>query len=90
MKLEELRSRVTHELACTGTYRVTIEYRGKFYHCFSHNTLAVDRIWHTDDDGEPRRVVCGYTEKQAYLSLWRECLLKNNLGIYSYLTEYKH
>lgn len=77
MTLEQLRHRVTRSSVGSGCYCIVIVYKCKFYKCTSNNYPAVVRIWNTV--AEPWEVVHGYTEKQAYMSLWNECLYKNYL-----------
>ena len=77
MNTEELRRRITIQWKGYGNYKVTIEYRGKFYSCTSHNSLAYDRI--KDIDVLDRVTAYGYTYKQACLSFYNECKRANNL-----------
>lgn len=56
-----------------GHYDVTIEYRGKKYHCTSNNSFAYDGL----DEG-----AYGRTSKQAYQAFYEECLQRNHLGKY--------
>ena len=63
MSKDELRSRITIRWKGYGTYKVTIEYRGKLYSCTSHNSLAYDRI----------------DEKGALQAFWDECKRANDL-----------
>ena len=76
MTTQELRDRIHFKWKGYGTYKVTIEYRGKFYSCTSHNSLAYDRI---RSDVEDRVEVYGYTYKQACRSFYNECKRANNL-----------
>ena len=72
MTLQQLQERVTIGTCLQGHFKVTIEYRGKLYSCTSTDTMMYDRIRHDD-------VATGYTEKQAYQSLYDFCKYKNNL-----------
>ncbi len=59
-----------------GSYRVTIRFRDRDYSCFSHNTLAYDRLTehgYLDD----RKETGGYTYKQALLAFYEECKRKH-------------
>jgi hypothetical protein len=58
-----------------GSYKVTIEFRGKKYTCISNDSLAYDR--HLDDDAKGKGI---YTQKDALKSFWNECKRKNNLA----------
>lgn len=78
MKTEELRSRIDIQSCGYGSYKVTIEYRGKFYKCTSHNSLAYDRI--RECEYVPDKAVKDfYTYKGALKSLWDECKRNNDL-----------
>lgn len=70
MKKEELQRKIRIEWKGYSSYKITIEYRGKYYSCISNNSLAYDSL--NSDNGE-------YTEKQALCSFWNECKRKNNL-----------
>lgn len=71
MTEQQLRERVdVHHSYSYGVYEVTIEYRGKKYHCRSNNSLAYDGL----DTG-----AYGITSKQAYQAFYDECKRKNNL-----------
>lgn len=59
-----------------GRYRVTISYRGKYYECFSNNTLA----W--DDLGSEHRVWYK-TDKACLQAFYNECKRINRLGEYN-------
>jgi len=77
MTIQEFIDRITIQWKGYGTYKITIEYRGKLYSCTSHNSLAYDRI--KNIDVEDRVKVYGYTYKQACLSFYNECKSANNL-----------
>ncbi len=59
-----------------GQFQVTVTKRGRKMKCQSNNTLAYDRI-RRKDYVNPKQTLYGYTEKQAYESLYRECIKKN-------------
>lgn len=77
MNKYELRSRITIRWKGYSAYKVTIEYRGKFYSCTSHNSLAYDRIG--CENVSDKSVYGLYTYKGALQTLWDECKRKNNL-----------
>lgn len=77
MTTQELRKRITIQWKGYGSYKVTIEYRGKLYSCTSHNSLAYDRI--KSSDVEDNVESYGYTYKQACLSFYNECKRNNDL-----------
>lgn len=77
MTTQDLIGRVTIQWKGYGSYNVTIEYRGKFYYCTSHNSLAYDRI--KNSAVEDRVEAYGYTYKQAFRSFYNECKRANNL-----------
>lgn len=82
MTLKELKEKVRVERAkgyCS--YLVTIKYRGKEYTCHSNNSLAWDRL--NDDNFRDNHANGFYTNKQAYMAFWIECMSKNGLGEYS-------
>lgn len=56
-----------------GSYKVTIEFRGKKYTCISNDSQAYDR--HLDEESKG-----GCTQKDALKSFWNECKRKNNLA----------
>ena len=71
MTEQQLKERVdVHHTNSYGVYKVTIVYRGKKYHCSSHNCFAYDGL----DTG-----AYGRTSKQAYQAFYNECKEKNNL-----------
>jgi hypothetical protein len=82
MTLKQLQEKVSISWIGYGTYRVTIQYRGKEYSIVTHNSLAYDRIKGSDDWNSDKQVRCGYTLKQAYMALWYECKRKNDIGWY--------
>lgn len=61
---------------CHGQFSVRILYRGEWYHCYSNNTLAYDRL---HEDISDRAISCGYTLRQAFQTLYDECKQKNGL-----------
>lgn len=71
MTLKQFRDKVNIGTCLHGNFKVTIEYRGKFYSCTSTDTLMYDRIKGDTDTG--------YTEKQAYQALYDHCKSENNL-----------
>ena len=77
MNTEELRRRITIQWNGYGSYRITIEYRGQYYSCISHNSLAYDRI--KNSDITDRVEAYGYTYKQACRSFYNECQRANGL-----------
>lgn len=75
MTERELRERMTITRKWYGSYLVEIKYRGKWYRCVSHNSLAYDmRNW---EPGEPRSYYS--SAKQALKSLYDECKRFNGL-----------
>lgn len=82
MTTEELRNKVTVRWQGYGTYKVTIEYRRKFYTCYSHNSIAYDRLNCGDDTSE--RADRGGTYKEALQAFYTECKRGNHLGEFNY------
>lgn len=78
MTTEELKNRVSFMFSGYGHKKVTIKYRNKEYSCTSTNTGATDRI-NSDIDGFDKNTFMFKTKKQAYLALYNECKIKNNL-----------
>ena len=76
MNTEQLASRTTVQWCGHGSYRVTIIYQGRQYHCRSNNSLAYDRL---SSDVSPLTVECDYTLRQALNAFYQECKRKNNL-----------
>lgn len=77
MNTEELRRRITIQWKGYGSYKVTIEYRGKSYSCTSHNSLAYDRI---NTNSVDYRITCySYTYKGALQALYNECKRCNGI-----------
>lgn len=72
MTEKELKSRMEVRWRGYGTYGISILYRGKWYSCISHNSLAYDMLDEYESVGY-------YTSKQAYQALWDECCRTNNL-----------
>lgn len=79
MTTQELRERISIEWRGYGSYRITIDFRGKMYSCTSHNSLAYDRIKGYADEVLDRVEKCGYTYKGALQSLYDECKRANGL-----------
>jgi hypothetical protein len=79
MNTKELRRHITIQWKGYGSYKVTIEYRGRFYSCTSHNSLAYDIITGYADDVPDRAVRDFYTYKGALQSLYDECKRANGL-----------
>lgn len=77
MTQKQLEERVMWGWCGYGTYIVTITYRGKEYHCTSHNTIA-------NDDYKSDIRVYYKTDKQCLLAFYDECKRKNHLGEYNY------
>lgn len=73
MTTKELKEKVRVEWRGYGSYKVTIEYRGKFYSRPSNNENAYDRITGYADDVPDRAVRSFYTYKGALQALWNEC-----------------
>lgn len=78
MRLSELKERVSFIRSGHGHFTVTIEYRGNKYNATSTNTIVIDRI-NNQDVSEMSIANYGYTLKQAYISLYDEVKIKNNL-----------
>lgn len=66
-----------------NTYIVEINWRGKYYHTRSHNSLAYDRLQEANWLN-PSTKSEGYTERQALQSFYDECVRDNYLGKYNY------
>lgn len=80
MNTRKLRDRISIHWKGYGSYRVTIEYRGKLYYCTSNNSLAYDRINVDGTECYGDRAVRGlYTYRQALQALWDECKRANGL-----------
>ena len=79
MTLQQLQDKVRVEITSShGQYKVTIDFRGKEYKCYTNNSLAFDTVFHWLRYGEHNPV--GYaTTRQAYQSLWDECKQVNGL-----------
>lgn len=73
MTTKELKEKVRVEWRGYGSYKVTIEYRGKFYSCTSNNSSAYDRIRGDEDDVPDRALRHFYTKKGALQALYDEC-----------------
>ena len=78
MTTKELKERVSWKWSGYGSYLVTITYRGKEYHCTSHNTLA------NDDYQEEGHRSYYKTDRQCLLAFYDECKRANHLGEYNY------
>lgn len=79
MTTQELRERISIKWRGYGSYRITIDFRGKMYSCTSHNSLAYDRINGYADEVSDRVVECSYTYKGALQALYDECKRANGL-----------
>jgi hypothetical protein len=79
MTTQELRGRITIQWKGYGTYKVTIEYRGKFYSCTTHDSLAYDRITGYAYEVPDMAVKGSYTYKGALQALFDECKRANYL-----------
>ena len=77
MTTRQFEERVGWKQCGYGTYDVTISYRGKQYHCKSHNTLASD-----DYQSDSRSYY--KTDKQCLMAFYDECKRVNHLGEYGY------
>ncbi len=77
MTTKQLEQRVFTRFSGHGHYKVTIEYRGKEYHCTTTNMEAIDCIGRENKDQ-------AYTHKQALISLYNECKSKNHIGEFAY------
>jgi len=75
MNTSLLKSKIQTRFVGHGHFKTTIIFKGKTYSCISTNTMAIDKIG--DEQKTPKLFFP--TEKQALLSLWNECKLKNNL-----------
>ena len=73
MTLNQLREKVTIRRLQQCSYKVTIEYRGKYYSCVSNNSLA----W--DDLGAEFHRSWYKTDKQCLKAFYDECKRINNL-----------
>lgn len=90
MNLSQLKSRVSFSngyhsgrSAGYGHFVIHITYRGKEYSCRSNNTVAYDRITSENFAINTYSRLNGYTLYEAYMSLYTECLSKNELGKFS-------
>ena len=70
MTTQELLERLTLTWKGYGTYKVTIEYRKKFYSCICFDSM----MWDTYKGANT-----GYTYKQALQYFYNECKRKNQL-----------
>lgn len=77
MTTEDLIKRVDYGFRGHGHYNVTIRFRGKEYRCVTTNMMAIDAAG--DDSLAVDRDRYYTTQKQALLSLYNECKLKNDL-----------
>lgn len=80
MSLDELMDKVSVRQIGSGCYKVTIEYRGKFYQCRSNNSFAYDRLVAQSYQESDRQILSEYTLKQAFQALYDECKRKNSLN----------
>lgn len=72
MTTKELENKVSISRGGHGQYKITIEYRGKEYRCYSNDTLAYDSLTGDWRDNP-------MTYKQALQSFYNQCKEKNNL-----------
>lgn len=79
MTTQELRERISIEWRGYGSYRITIDFRGKMYSCTSHNSLAYDRINGHAHEVSDREEQGYYTYKGALQALYDECKRANGL-----------
>lgn len=75
--LEQLQQNVLVSICVRGQFNVRVKHWSKYLRCQSNNTLAYDRI--KAKDISPLVIMCGYTLRQAYDALFRECIRKNML-----------
>jgi len=75
MTTSQLKDKISTSPKGHGHYKVTIEFRGNYYHCVTHNMLAIDRIG--NESLTPKENYA--SEKQALLALWDECKIANDL-----------
>lgn len=73
MTTKQLQNRVHWKWSGYGSYHVTINYRGKEYHCTSNNTLA-------NDDYQSESRLYYKTDKQCLLAFYEECKRANNIN----------
>jgi hypothetical protein len=73
MTEKELRDKVIIRRLQQCSYRVTIKYYGKEYHCVSNNSLAWD-----DLDSEGKRSFYS-TNKECLKAFYNECKIVNGL-----------
>lgn len=83
MTLEKLQQKiVSFSKVGAGHWRVTIEYRGKYYSATSMNSCAIDRLHNDEVTDMTSRY--GYTVRQAFQSLY-DCVKRvNHLGEFNY------
>lgn len=79
MTTEQLEKRVSYQWKGYGNYKIYIEYRGKVYTCYSHNSLAIDRINKCEYGDNTVESIYGYTYKEALQSLYNECKRNNKI-----------
>lgn len=71
--LNQLIKIVSFSFSGYGHYKVIIQYRAKEYKCTTTNMEAIDAAREGDN------IKGRLTRKQAFLSLYNECKLANNL-----------
>lgn len=75
--LEQLQQNVSVSNCVNGQFGVRVKHWSKYLRCQSNNTLAFLRIM--ERYISPQVIMYGYTLRQAYEALYRECLRKNVL-----------
>lgn len=75
MTTSQLKDKISTSFAGQGHFKITIDFKGKKYHCTTNNTMAIDKIG--DETKTPKSFYV--SEKQALLALWNECKRSNNL-----------
>lgn len=75
--LEQLQQNVLISICVRGQFNVRVKHWSKYLRCQSNNTLAYDRI--RENYISPQVSKYGYTLRQAYESLYSECIRKNML-----------
>lgn len=58
----------------TGSYKLSIQYKNKWYSTISHNSLAYDRycMWLHGIETSPREIACNYTALGALKAFYDE------------------
>jgi hypothetical protein len=78
MNTQELKERfMGYNFLERGQFRIYFKYKKGIINCITTNKLALDRI----NEDSPKRDYGRFykTEKQALISLYEECKMKNNL-----------